>query len=284
MQIRENMIGINEEWENLEITSDFIFGKVMQNEELCKELLQRVFPEFQIEKLTVLELQKEVRGGYRQKFIRMDVYTEDGIRIFDVEMQMFLYQGMAERTRYYHSMIDANNLKAGGHYSDLKNTYVIFFCPFDPFGAGRSIYTFRNLCVEDYSLELKDGNETIFISSKGNREGVSQELGNFLDLMEGKMCTEDDFVARVKTEIDRAKTKDEWRQEYMLIKDLESMWYEYGHTHGKEEGLEEGIAQGRVQTYIELVQKKVVNLSDAAKACDMTEEEFSVVMENSRVS
>ena len=82
---------------------------------------------------------------------------------------------------------------------------------------GRSIYTFRNICVEDRALELKDGNETIFISSKGNREGVSRELGNFLDLMEGKMCMEDDFVTRVRTEIDRAKTKDEWRQEYMLF-------------------------------------------------------------------
>ncbi len=29
-------------WENLSISNDFLFGKVMQNPELCRELLQRI--------------------------------------------------------------------------------------------------------------------------------------------------------------------------------------------------------------------------------------------------
>ena len=29
-------------WEELGISNDFLFGKVMQNPELCKELLQRI--------------------------------------------------------------------------------------------------------------------------------------------------------------------------------------------------------------------------------------------------
>ena len=31
-------------WENLGISNDFLFGKVMQNPKLCKELLQRILP------------------------------------------------------------------------------------------------------------------------------------------------------------------------------------------------------------------------------------------------
>jgi len=31
-------------WEELSISNDFLFGKVMQNPELCKELLQRILP------------------------------------------------------------------------------------------------------------------------------------------------------------------------------------------------------------------------------------------------
>ena len=32
-------------WEELSISNDFLFGKVMQDAELCKELLQRILPE-----------------------------------------------------------------------------------------------------------------------------------------------------------------------------------------------------------------------------------------------
>ena len=32
-------------WEELSISNDFLFGKVMQNPELCKELIQRILPE-----------------------------------------------------------------------------------------------------------------------------------------------------------------------------------------------------------------------------------------------
>ena len=37
-------------WENLSISNDFLFGKVMQDAELCRELLQRILPELDIEK------------------------------------------------------------------------------------------------------------------------------------------------------------------------------------------------------------------------------------------
>ena len=38
-------------WEELSISNDFLFGKVMQNPELCKELLQRILPDLNIERI-----------------------------------------------------------------------------------------------------------------------------------------------------------------------------------------------------------------------------------------
>ena len=32
------------DWENLSISNDFLFGKIMQDAELCKELLQIILP------------------------------------------------------------------------------------------------------------------------------------------------------------------------------------------------------------------------------------------------
>ncbi|MCI8939177.1 MAG: hypothetical protein HFH12_04200 [Dorea sp.] len=36
---------IETKWESLDISNDFLFGKVMQNPDLCKELLQRILPD-----------------------------------------------------------------------------------------------------------------------------------------------------------------------------------------------------------------------------------------------
>ena len=90
------------QWEDLDITSDFMFGKIMQDKKLCLELLRRVFPEFRIKDIHVVEVQKEIRSGARQKYVRLDVYANDGIRRYDVEMQMQNYKSLSKRTRYYH--------------------------------------------------------------------------------------------------------------------------------------------------------------------------------------
>ncbi len=43
-------------WEELSISNDFLFGKVMQNPELCKELLQRILPDLNIERIEYPEI------------------------------------------------------------------------------------------------------------------------------------------------------------------------------------------------------------------------------------
>mgnify|MGYP007067139741 FL=1 len=38
-------------WEELGLSNDFLFGKVMQNPVLCKKLLERILPDLQIERI-----------------------------------------------------------------------------------------------------------------------------------------------------------------------------------------------------------------------------------------
>ena len=45
-------------WEELSISNDFLFGKVMQNPELCKELLQRILPDLNIERIEYPEFER----------------------------------------------------------------------------------------------------------------------------------------------------------------------------------------------------------------------------------
>ena len=44
MDNMENTIN-NTSWEEFGISNDFLFGKIMKDSELCKELLQRIFPD-----------------------------------------------------------------------------------------------------------------------------------------------------------------------------------------------------------------------------------------------
>ncbi len=72
-----NKIEIATTWEELGITNDFLFGKVMQNEELCTELLRRILPGLKIDHIEYIELQKGIRPDMDAKSVRLDVYVQD---------------------------------------------------------------------------------------------------------------------------------------------------------------------------------------------------------------
>ena len=64
-------------WEELSISNDFLFGKVMQNPELCKELLQRILTDLKTDHIEYPELQKSIKQDLDAKSVRLDVYVKD---------------------------------------------------------------------------------------------------------------------------------------------------------------------------------------------------------------
>ena len=76
-------------WEELSISNDFLFGKVMQDAQLCRELLQRILPELDIDHIEYPELQKGIKPDMDAKSVRLDVYVRDGKgTVYDIEMQV----------------------------------------------------------------------------------------------------------------------------------------------------------------------------------------------------
>lgn len=61
-------------WEELSISNDFLFGKVMQNPKLCKELLQRILPDLKIERIEYPELQKSINMDMQGRSQRMPMW------------------------------------------------------------------------------------------------------------------------------------------------------------------------------------------------------------------
>ncbi|MBO6255048.1 MAG: Rpn family recombination-promoting nuclease/putative transposase, partial [Bacteroidaceae bacterium] len=113
-------------------------------------------------------------------------------------------------------MIDLDVLGKGRDYIELKKSYVIFICTFDPFDEGRRVYTFSNRCHESDGLELGDETTKLFLNAKGTIGEVDADIANFLDYVDGKTA-EGKFTKDVAAEVDRVKQHDETRLEYMTL-------------------------------------------------------------------
>ncbi|MCM1541244.1 MAG: Rpn family recombination-promoting nuclease/putative transposase [Blautia sp.] len=223
---------IQTKWEELSISNDFMFGKVMQDPELCKELLQRILPDLKIDHIEYPELQKSIKPDMDARSVRLDVYVQDDKEVvYDIEMQVSDTKELPRRSRYYQSMIDLQLIDKGQHYKRLNRSYIIFICSFDAYGKGRHIYTFENTCKEDNSILMGDETVKIFLNANGTMDDVSGGLKAFLDYVAGKK-PEDSYVEKLEEAVREARKNREWRHEYMtlLMRDQENM--EQGRKQG----------------------------------------------------
>ena len=151
-------------------------------------------------------------------------------------------------------MIDLQLIDKGQTYKHLNQSYIIFICPFDPFGKARHIYTFKNFCEEDKSISLNDATAKIFLNTDSELDDVSKELRAFLDFVAGK-DSDDSFVIKLQKAVKEAKKNREWRHEYMtlLMRDQENI----------EKGFQQGIQQG-MDSLIETALRKSRSISKTA--------------------
>lgn len=236
--------------QDLTIKDNFMFGAVMSIEENCIAFLEMVLG-FPIEKVVV---SKERSMIYHPEYkgVRLDIYAKDEKHThYNVEMQARRQADLGKRSRYYYSQIDMECLKKGLSYEELPDTFVIFICDFDPFDCGLYYYSFQNECQEDTRAKLRDGNKTIFLSTRGkNKEQMPQSLVKFLkfveaDLAESEQDFGDELVKQFQDSIREIKASREMGERYMLFEELLK--------EERQEGLAEGLAQGRQENAREYI-------------------------------
>ena len=235
-------------WEELTIQDNFLFQKVMQNKRICKHLIELIL-QIKIKEISFPETEKTMGARYDRKSIRLDVYVEDETgRVFNIEMQCTdgPDDALAKRTRYYQGSIDMDLLEKGHMYEELKPTFIIFICTFDPFHQGLPIYTFRNRCIEQEGLELGDQTTKLFLNCKGNTDSIDPDVAAFLRYVDGNSA-EGAFVKQIDNELIHVKRHDETRREYMtLAMEMERMKKivsQEARAEGKAEGRLEGAAE-----------------------------------------
>ena len=176
----ENQTTKFKRWEDLDITDDFIFTRVMRNKRLCRTLLEMIL-KVKVGKIKFLTSHHAIQIDPNAKGIIMDVFLRDENRIINVEVQTGHKKELPKRSRYYQSVADVSTTSTGTKYRDLPENILIFICTFDPFDRNYPRYTFEYTCKEaKHQLKLKDGSLRIFLNTKATElSALDQKLQAF---------------------------------------------------------------------------------------------------------
>ena len=235
-------------WEDLDITDDFIFSRVMRNKKLCRTLLEMIL-KVKIGKIKFLTSHHAIRVEPNAKGIIMDVYLKDENRVINVEMQTSNQGDLARRARYYQAAADIDTTPKGSEYKDLKENVVIFICTFDPFHRGKAIYSFSNYCINyEEPIPLEDDTTKLFLNTATEQlRDLDQELRLFYDYVRGSPA-QTSFTKELDVAISRMKQEKEERNMYLTytsrMMEFRRDGFDEGFTAGREDGLQQGLKQG----------------------------------------
>ncbi|MBO4638989.1 MAG: Rpn family recombination-promoting nuclease/putative transposase [Treponema sp.] len=230
---------LEQKWKNATIANNFIFYKVMQNnEDVCKELLE-ILLQIKIDHI-VMHTEETIEIDYDKKGIRLDVYAEGADKAFDLEMQSTDKGELPERARYYQGVLDVQALSSGADYKELKDNYVIFICVPDIFKKGLAKYTFENLCLENTEIKLNDRAYKYFFIAQNYDKILDEKQKAFLKLVMSPNTTgTDSFTEKVTKLVEEAKLNTQWRKQFMeWEREMARKFRE-----GKAEGIIEGAQQ-----------------------------------------
>jgi len=258
-------------FEELTISDDFMFCKVMEHEPICKEFLELLFSA-KIEKITYLSSQNIITTNSGAKTVRLDVLVKDEAGTsYNLEMQVANQYNLPKRMRYYQAALDISFLDQGYSYKTLNDSFIIFICLFDPIGKNRAIYTFENICIEDKTIPLRDGTKKIILNANAFNTTDNKDLQGFLQYAKtGKITT--DYTGRIEQMIQTIKRNEQLRQEYHILPAalMDAM----------DEGLERGKSLGSRQKALETAKNLLhfgLSVENIAQATGLTQEEVEAL-------
>lgn len=224
---------------------DFMFGKVMQDREICAGVIERLLG-IKVGKIKYPKLQKVIAPYYSTHGVRLDVYVENSTTVFDVEIQTTPVAALGKRMRYYQSMIDIDHLTQGNPYDVLKESYVLFLCKKVPYKEKRSVYSFERTSE---GISAGDNSHWIVYNLEQSKEESDASLRAFMEYVgSGNSTGSDALVERIAHTVEKLKRNELFRDEYraMNLHDYDKL--SQGRAQGRKEGIalgrQEGIAQG----------------------------------------
>ncbi|MBO5237354.1 MAG: Rpn family recombination-promoting nuclease/putative transposase [Lachnospiraceae bacterium] len=244
--------------EDLNVIDNFLFQQLVsrgeEGEDFCRRLLETIMGK-KIGRIKVIP-QKQITGlDTGLHGIRLDAYVEAFEPCVDMEVESEIYdiepnrtverERLPKRTRFYQGLIDARLLDGGWDYRLLKNSVIIMILPYDPFDKNRMVYTIRNQCVEDTSVQYEDGAVKIFLNTRGEEENSSKELQEMLKYIENSVAENvtNDNIRAIHNYVRNIKRDKEVEVQYMKSWEVEQQIREEAQAEGHALGVSDGMKE-----------------------------------------
>lgn len=208
---------LRKKWEMADLADDYIFNKLMLDYDICLEVLRRILPDLYIKKIKLPNNQQEFAVAPDAKAVRFDIYTTDEQgNHYDIEMQVADHHNIAKRIRYYQTASSMETYDKGQPYEQADDSYVIFFCNFDPFQLGQQRYVLHKHIDEIPKQIIEDGQTDILFDVPSLRHDVDPKVQAFLDMIaQREVEATDPLVVKLKERIAVVKRNRKWRSEYV---------------------------------------------------------------------
>jgi hypothetical protein len=206
-------------FEQLSLSDNFVFGKVMRQLDICKPFLEELL-ETPIAKLEVMDEEMKRASSYRG--VRLKMEADDAQHSQSI-VQLVMVRGVDHEeldlyARYFQCEIDEGYADV-----DLPNTHMIFVCDYDSYGRGLACYELLSVvqAIEGQNLmPFDNGIHRMELNSCYDRVNVSPAVQEILDYIR----TKDDHgqyntdlakqvvaaVERIRKEDGAAKAYQDW--------------------------------------------------------------------------
>lgn len=192
--------------------------------------------------------------------IKLDVRAEDADgKLYNIEIQRSDRGAGAKRARFHSSALDGGMLDKSQDFSELADTYVIFFTEKDTFGAGIAMYHVERKIEELDNRYFGDGSHIIYIN--GAYRDTSTLIGK---LIHDFYCDKagDMYLPPLAEKVRYYKEDEEGNGSMCRIVEEEVR-----------RGEERGIKKANIRTALALIKDGTLSLEKIADSCGLTLDE-----------
>ncbi len=235
--------------ERIPFTDDLMFSLVVRDENICRQLLERILPDEKFGEIRIegtdndlyVETQRSIKFPLGAHGVRLDAFIKSGNVWAEIELQTYTGDHIAKRSRYYQANMDLDFLNEGHKYRELPRSYVIFICTYDYIGADLPVYFFEKFDRQNF-LQFGDEAYSIILNTACSPEKVPEPLKALFEYInDPTKGFGDALVDDIDRQVSRFNT-DEWRRRHMTLQELMDRNYEQGLEQGRAEGETAGQA------------------------------------------
>lgn len=248
----ERAEGETRERRPIPVSNQYMFGRVMCDESICRDFLGLVL-DIEVTSIDYVNAKQVLEPTLTRRGAELDLFVRAREGVFDIEMECQRRGSLGRRFRFYQGAMDARELRKGADFDELPASAIVFVCEFDPFGLGVPVYRVEPSCEGISSADL--GFDQIWIALNCPAWGLLPDgaLRNLLVyLAEGRVEPDDPLVRRIDDAVAEANDDEGWVESvYAVSRVFEDQAREAriqaraARREGEQEGLRRGIEQGQ---------------------------------------